>query len=368
MAQQAIFEDVVSMIWFALQQRVRKDDLFKTYFFHLDVLYETAVDAGLSFCPGLQDVLGGEEPPELDFFKKLPGKVDKRWAVYAIVLQKVASDDLIYVGSATHATNGVAGRFHTYDNVVHYSKPSDKKSAVPKYMAEAVRDGYQISHKGLLAWCDNPQMADIARYRLLLVAMESAFSFRFWTMKCRDKDYGIGALCLWPMDAFTYHGLCGHNSLIERIRGEFDLTPEQVKALAAAAKARRSVQNSKSYKRLREQDLEGYLARKRREGATYRVNSADKKRVNEQRFREKVVREKRFYCKVCARPCIGEWELDRHNSSRRHQLTVERAAKGMLKHRCVVCNVGFTLPCHLNRHYGGQRHQEKAAALVAHLD
>jgi hypothetical protein len=46
-------------------------------------------------------------------------------------------------------------------------------------------------------------------------AIEAAFSFHFWAMKRTDVDYGIGDCCPWPLDAFTYHGLCSHSSLDE---------------------------------------------------------------------------------------------------------------------------------------------------------
>jgi len=39
-----------------------------------------------------------------------------------------------------------------------------------------------------------------------------------------------------PRDSFSYRGLCSHNALPEGIAGNFDLTPEQVKALAALVK------------------------------------------------------------------------------------------------------------------------------------
>jgi hypothetical protein len=228
-------------------------------------------------------------------------------------------------------------------------------------MDQALKEGYKITHKGLLAWCPLPAAVDVARIRLLFVAMEAAFSFYFWAMQSRDKDYGMGVCCPWSRDAFSYHGLCSHNSLLEAVHGNFDLTPEQIEALAAVAKEKTRLSNSSQRKRMRELDLEGYQARKRKDDATYRKNSADKKRNNETRFQAKAKDEQRFYCDTCGVACVKQWELERHNRSRRHKLAVERAANGRLRFHCTVCNSGFTHQCHLDRHNQGQRHQEKVA-------
>lgn len=171
------------------------------------------------------------------------------------------------------------------------------------------------------------------------------------------------------MDSFAYGGCCSHSSLNDRIRGNFSLTPEQIKAVVAEIEARekaaRKVANAKQYKRMREVDLEGFKARKREHGATYRVNSADKKHDNEMRFRAKAKEEKRFYCETCGVTCTNNFELQRHNDSKRHKLAVKRKANGKLRFHCTLCDKHFTHQCHLDRHRRGQRHLEKAAKAAA---
>ena len=238
---------------------------------------------------------------------------------------------------------------------------TDSKSAIPKYMDQALKEGYTITHKGLLAWCPLPAAVDVARFRLLFVAMEAAFSFHFWAMRSRAKDYGIGDCCPWSRDDFTYHGLCSHNALLEAVHGNFDLTPEQIEVLAVVAKEKKRLHNASQYKRIRELDLEGYRARGRRSAATYRQNLADKKRVNEERFRAKAKDEKRFHCDTCGVFCISSSQLERHNRSRRHKLAVERAANGRLRFHCKVCDAHFTHQCHLDRHNKGKRHLQRVA-------
>lgn len=70
------------------------------------------------------------------------------------------------------------------------------------------------------------------------MAMEAAFSFLFWSMQPSNKDYGMSACCPWPRDSFLYGGLCSHAPLIESVRGHFDLSSEQLEALAVEVKER----------------------------------------------------------------------------------------------------------------------------------
>lgn len=131
-------------------------------------------------------------------------------------------------------------------------------------MTGALEDGYEVTHRGLLAWCSQPPPGKVPRFRLLFYAIEATFSFYFWAMKRKDIDYGIGACCPWPLGVFTYNGLCSHNALRDMIRGQFNLTTEQLEALSALAKERPKEQDklwrAKYRKRKRELDPEGYGA------------------------------------------------------------------------------------------------------------
>ena len=75
-------------------------------------------------------------------------------------------------------------------------------------------------------------------FRLLFVALEATFTFYFWALYSKDKDYKMGACTPWPRDSFTYHGLCNHSALNERVNGNFDLTADQLTSLAALVKER----------------------------------------------------------------------------------------------------------------------------------
>jgi hypothetical protein len=233
---------------------------------------------------------------------------------------------------------------------------------MPKYVWEALNMGYRIKHKGLLVSCSQPSMVQVAAFRCLFVAMEAAFSFHFWAMKSKVKDYGMAKCTPWARDSFSYEGLCSHNSLLECVKGDFDLTAKQVEELELLAKEKKKLNNAKQYQRMREVDLEGYRARKRRYGATYRINSADKKAANEARYLAKKKEAKTLHCETCGVVCTSQRDLQRHLESRRHKLQVKRKQSGALRFSCRLCDKQFTHQCHLDRHKEGQKHQERVRA------
>lgn len=143
--------------------------------------------ARVSFCNDLSEAMNGHEPPTCNLLKSTSQVIDIRWAIYVLVLKK-NSIVKIYIGSGTASRGGVAQLFDVDDNALHLSQFDHKKSKLPSGVAEAVRDGFVIVHKGLLAWCSIPTTIDAARVRLLLVAIEAALSFQFWGMRPCDNE------------------------------------------------------------------------------------------------------------------------------------------------------------------------------------
>lgn len=85
---------------------------------------------------------------------------------------------------------GVANRFNAYDRV--------DRTLMPKYVLEALDDGYAITSKGLLVWCRVPSSGLQLTIRALFHVLEATFSFAFWTMRVTKRlgDYGMASMCL----------------------------------------------------------------------------------------------------------------------------------------------------------------------------
>lgn len=53
----------------------------------------------------------------------MPDRLDWHWGIYAIVLEKAGSDPIVYVGSATNGSRGLAQRMYQYDVLIHVVPP-----------------------------------------------------------------------------------------------------------------------------------------------------------------------------------------------------------------------------------------------------
>lgn len=362
-AVSTIFEAVVWITWAFLSVPVYKHNLFTMVFTDLHILYEIAEAATLSFCPGLFDVIQAAAPPSLAFFKALPAKPFGRWGVYAIVLEKPGAEPLVYIGSGTSAKGGLSSRWTQYDN----------QTMLPRFVFSALQSGYTIVHKGMIVWTPLPAAADVPRFRLLFVAVEAAFSFLFWTMYSRTKDYGMGSCCPWALKEFEYRGLCSHSSLTEGVVGDFDLDADQLEALAAAAKKH----HSRYRQRMLVEDPVGFRERDMRNAAAYRESHAeelierqavyreenrDTVKANRNRSAAKMKAEKQHHCALCGISCSKPWELERHNKSARHLLRERKTKSGVVQRfRCETCDYGTEKKGVYQNHCGTAKHLKRVA-------
>lgn len=102
----------------------------------------------------MQEVLISSQPPSLDFFKtllKLPGKL---WGIYGITLEVGGCKPKLYVGSGTAADYGVSNRLEHY---------VPDKPLLLQLVRKAFRQGYHVSHRGLLCWTPLPSAGLVPR-------------------------------------------------------------------------------------------------------------------------------------------------------------------------------------------------------------
>ena len=230
-ASTAILQFVILITWQCLTDTRShlKNKLFDQFFTSISVLEDIASSAALQFDPGLLDVVNGAIPPTTEFFKTLPSHLSSCWGVYVIVLRKAEFRPKFYVGSGTHARRGITARLRTYDRGYPLSQ----------WVQHAVEDGYKVVHKGVLCWIPIPAAAQVPIDRLLILALEGALAFIFWTMKRRIDDYSMSHICLWNRLMLGYDGLRTHCSLKEGILRDFHLTAEQLEAQAVEKEEKR---------------------------------------------------------------------------------------------------------------------------------
>jgi hypothetical protein len=146
-----ILQLMLRLTWHCLSitPAYHKNPLFTLFFTTFDVFKQLASATSLVFADDLLNALQDTAPPTISFFKTLPTNVVKRWGVYLIMLEKSGCRPLVYIGSGTESSRGIAERFSQYERSLH----------LPRYVEKALHEGYTIMHKGLLCWTAIPSAA-----------------------------------------------------------------------------------------------------------------------------------------------------------------------------------------------------------------
>jgi len=166
-------------------------------YYHKHLPTESAIEdligkAQIVFAPGLLDVLQCDDPPTVEYFKALPTLSDSKertWGVYLIVLEKADFEDLAYIGSGTQYRGiGLAQRLADYRE--------DDGHKLPINVEAAIKAGYSIVHKGVLAQNPTPPAELMLAVRTLLVSIEGTLAALLWTMYTPNGgDWGMGDVC-----------------------------------------------------------------------------------------------------------------------------------------------------------------------------
>jgi hypothetical protein len=280
-----------------------------------------------------------------------------------LVLEKATCRPKIYVGSGTESQYGVSVRLSQYD----------RKNSLPRYVQQAIDDGYIIVHKGLLCWTAIPPPSLVPKIRLLFFLLEATFAYAFWAMRTTKNDYNMTHICPWAVNVidmapeFGYDGLCSYCSLGEGVSGDFGLSEEQLEALAAQKKearaAAKSVYGSSVHFEQMANNHDEYLEKQ----AGYKVvrRAQDGGEYHRQNARDNAAKHhkaKTHFCEPCKRSFPTAHFLSRHKKTKPH---LNKAEEMKRKHICHACNYGSNHRGTFNTHMKGARHLKKAAAAAA---
>lgn len=297
--------------------------------------------ANFQFCSGLLDILQSSSPPSLQWVKSLATDVPKlAWGVYILVLEKSHCRPLIYIGSGTAVERGIRARLGDYKN----------HKNIPFLVSKALLDGYKIKHIALLAECPVPSPENIPLLRTVVVVLEAALNFVFWSMNSCTKFYGFNAsLLLWPRDLYEWHGLCSHSPLLEALIGvgSDDFTPQQLIDMAATTKENQRLKDQRIKLALRTNPTEKYKARQK-------VNNV-KQRPRTKAREQAAVENQQYHCIFCNVSCRDNATLARHNATKGH---IKRATQGNEDFFCSPCNRSFRYQSALNAHQKLKWHLE----------
>lgn len=348
MASEA-YHDVYTLVcWLAccllsMTPRSLKSEGFEKIFPDDQTLTKTFNSVTWDFAPGLYEVFRADLAPTISWFKTLPLAQDGTWGVYVLVFEKFGRRPKIYIGKGTSSSkNGLAGRMAHYDKS---RKTGRSSGAIAPSVQRAMTEGFTLTHKGVLVSTATPSAKNRYPLACLVMVLEAVFTLCFWAMQSREKDYCMPVLYPWPINTFTYDGLCGHFSINEGMPKKMGyeiendtstMTSEEVAQLALEYKQAKSRQ---------------YIAN-RGEG----VHAA-----NAAAARKKALDEITFYCGPCVLSFPNQQKLDDHleSSTHFHQINGTKKVYVNKKHWCGICEHSAASADRLVTHLKGPRHAKK---------
>ncbi|KAG4415314.1 hypothetical protein IFR04_011569 [Cadophora malorum] len=344
---------------------------FKVVFPERSVYDSIAACSPLTLCPNLYDVLTSSEPPSIEFFKSLPEIDGKMWAIYCVTLEKTGHKPELYIGSGTEAEYGVILRFRTY-------QPGNY--LLPLLVRDAFRQGYQMTHFGLLCWIPLPTPGLVPRVRARFLSLEAIFASVFHAMRKAKSDRYYEHVLLWERDAVEWEPLCTHSPLNEKIIGNLDLTEEELEIIAAL-RVKKRVKTTKEWREAqRNKDIDAFRLQDRIKKNAWAAKNRDKVNKIAGKVRTKAKEERRFRCDVCDEDLQSQHALDKHLATQSHadrvngiekqemtqysknRKAVRDAALASGVHRCNTCSKTFNTDWALNRHKATPSHLRKEEA------
>ncbi|KAF4928505.1 hypothetical protein CGCVW01_v001956 [Colletotrichum viniferum] len=161
-------------------------------------------------------------PPTLDFFRTLPkpNKSNPVWGVYTIPMEKPNHPAKLYVGSGTNADHGVVTRLCDYK----------RETLLPQLVLKALREGYSISHAGLLCWCAMPKPGQAPIARLRVITVKATMAFVFLAGRPCKMDVLWDDMLPWTRDEVSWQPLCTHTAFLEKPPGDLDMSEEELES------------------------------------------------------------------------------------------------------------------------------------------
>ncbi|RMD44198.1 hypothetical protein DV735_g980, partial [Chaetothyriales sp. CBS 134920] len=303
---------------------------------------------------------------------------EKVWAVYLLLMEKPGSTAKVYVGSGTSSQSGVSARLSGYD----------RGNRLPRFIKRALDEGYTFSSRGLLCWAHLPPPTLVYLARLYFLALEAIFCHAFFAAFETKLDGLWTALLPWRREEVNWLPLCSHTALMERPHGEAEhvMTEEQLEVYnrerLQRAKEQMALRSKIAEDKERTNDLEGYLARKRREKLAW--TNANRSKVNKiaAGVRARAIASRAHECKTCGVALASVTALAKHLASKAHEEQVRLAASGTAKpvseaaliarrfadknkasrkHYCATCDRAFNIKGHLDKHLASKKHLTKVA-------
>lgn len=198
-----------------------------------------------------------------------------------------------------------------------------------------------------------PDVVMVCILRVLYVALEALLAALFWTYRAKPTTIvPIPYPSPWDRSTLEYDGLCSHSSLSETVRGDWDLSPEELERKAAEQHDRMNETRRLRRAQLKEEEPAVYQAWQTANNARHRENREQRKAKDPEGFAA-WEREKNAKWEA-ANPVAAKARTDRNKAK----------AVAEKKHYCGTCDYAFKLKGDLTKHLGSKKHKNKAAEVA----
>jgi hypothetical protein len=157
-----------------------------------------------------------------------------------------------------------------------------------------------------------------------MLTYETSLTYMLGGMQKGKEDYDITHICRWDVDSIPYGGTCTHPAVKEAMRGEFELSPEELELLdkqrVERFKACHNANNKKWHqKMIAGPDRDEYLAAGSARAMKSKANNPERVKETDQKRFEKNLAEKRYVCEPCGAVFQVQRHLDDHLKSEAHK-------------------------------------------------
>lgn len=220
----------------------------------------------------LPDILVSEDPPRYEDLLETTSIADipreillENYLIYILIAEKDGEPPMAAVGSAANKTKGSTGRVKDYTDGRVYM--------FPLRLREALENGYEITHIGVLVMLKVPKEARLPIVRCFVLYLETSFTYVLWTLYQGRSKNAIAVdeklmtnMCPWDIESLEWDGLNTHSPLQEGIHN-LELSQDEIVRIAEEAKRKRRQNETKWRNRNRKLGKE--VAERRQEDPSF---------------------------------------------------------------------------------------------------
>lgn len=114
---------------------------------------------------------------------------------------------------------------------------------LPWLVKAAFQTGYRVSSIGMLCWTALPSAVMVPPIRARFIVLEAYFAIQFHAIIKMSSDKLFEHLVSWPRESVSWGPLCTHLPMMEVVKGDLSMSPEQLE-IAAAARVKRTAERT----------------------------------------------------------------------------------------------------------------------------